>query len=203
MAMKRIRAAPPGVAVGDLFEEVRLLVEGLAADLDVHAEIRAHVEGRVDVDQLEAAGVLDLPAQRARLEGRQDQLVVAPDELVGPALELPAAAVEQFLAASLVSVRGSSTCSSVWKGSTVVQTSRVLPFQTSSTSRLSSNRMKRYFSGSGLPCWIRVDQVALLGVAQFVGFLSCCRVIAQSSWYSRKALDQSANDDGLCCSKPS
>ena len=36
-----IRAAPPGVAVGDLFEEVRLFVEGLAADLDVHAEVRA------------------------------------------------------------------------------------------------------------------------------------------------------------------
>jgi len=35
-------------------------VESLAADLDVHAEIRANVEGRIDVDQLQAAGVLDL-----------------------------------------------------------------------------------------------------------------------------------------------
>src|SRR5947208_8041091 len=47
-----IRAAPPGVAVGDFFEEVRLFVEGLAANLDVHAEVRAHVEGRVNVDEL-------------------------------------------------------------------------------------------------------------------------------------------------------
>ena len=63
-----VRPAPPGVAVGDLLQKVRFLVEGLAADLDVHAEIRADVEGRIDVDQLEAAGVLDLLAQRARLE---------------------------------------------------------------------------------------------------------------------------------------
>jgi len=87
----------PGVAVGDLFEEVRLLVEGLAADLDVHAEVRAHVEGRVDVDELQPAGVLDLAAERAALEGRKNQLVVAPDEFVGPALDLPPAHVEAEL----------------------------------------------------------------------------------------------------------
>ena len=92
-------------------------------------------------------------------------------------------------------------CSSVWNGSTVVHTSRVLPFQTSSTSRLSSNRMKRYFSGSGLPCWISVDQVALLGVAQLVGFPSVWACHGQPSWYSRNALANPANDDGLCCSK--
>lgn len=34
------------------------------------------------------------------------------------------------------SFRGSSMCSSVWKGRMAVQTSRVLPFQTSPTSRL-------------------------------------------------------------------
>ena len=43
-------------------------MEGLAADLDIHAEIRADVEGRVDVDQLEPAGILDLLAQRAGLK---------------------------------------------------------------------------------------------------------------------------------------
>src|ERR1017187_4063263 len=74
-----IRAASPGVAVGDLFEEVRLFVEGLAANLDVHAEIRTHVEGRVNVDQLEAAGLLNLAAECAALEGGEDELVVAPD----------------------------------------------------------------------------------------------------------------------------
>ena len=35
------------------------------------------------------------------------------------------------------SSRGSSTCSMIWKGRTAVQTSFVLPFQTSSTSRFS------------------------------------------------------------------
>jgi hypothetical protein len=65
---KGIRALAPGVAVGDLFQDVGLLGEGVAADLDIHAEIRAHVEGRVDVDQLEAALLLDLLAQRAVLQ---------------------------------------------------------------------------------------------------------------------------------------
>ena len=82
-----VRALAPGVAVGDLFQDVGLLGEGVAADLDVHGEIGAHVKGRVDVDQLEAALLFDLLAQRAVLEDGEDQLVVAPDELVGPALE--------------------------------------------------------------------------------------------------------------------
>jgi len=71
-------------------------VEGFAADLDVHGEVRADVEGRVDVDELEAAGVLDLAAERAGLEGGEDELVIAPDELVGPALGLAAGGVEEF-----------------------------------------------------------------------------------------------------------
>ncbi len=65
---KRIRPAPPGVAVGDLLQEVRLLVEGLAANLDVHGEVGADVEGRVDVNELQATRVLDLPPQRAALQ---------------------------------------------------------------------------------------------------------------------------------------
>src|SRR3990170_544490 len=36
---ERVRPASPGVAVGNLLEEVRLLVERLAADLDLHAEV--------------------------------------------------------------------------------------------------------------------------------------------------------------------
>ena len=70
-------------------------MEGFAADLDVHGEVRADVEGRVDVDELEAAGVLDLAAQRTGLEGGEDELVIAPDEFVGPALGLAAAHVEE------------------------------------------------------------------------------------------------------------
>jgi len=59
-------------------------------------------------------------------------------------------------------------CLRLWNGSTVVQTSRVLPFHTNSTSRSSSNRRKRYFSGSGLPCSGSFGDVASLGVGQFV-----------------------------------
>ena len=162
-----IRAAPPCVAVGDLFEEVWFLVEGLAANLDVHAEVRAHVEGRVNVDELEAAGVLDLAAQRAALEGGEDELVVAPDEFVGPALASAARRLsKQSSSSSRFSFRGSSMCSSVWNGRMAVQTSRILPFQTSSTSRLSSKRRKRYFSGQRLALLDELDQVALLGVAE-------------------------------------
>jgi hypothetical protein len=92
-----IRPPPPGVPVGDLLQQVGFLVEGLAADLDVHAEVGADVEGRVDVDELEAAGLLDLAAQGAGFQGRQDELVVAPDELVGPALELAPPGVQPVL----------------------------------------------------------------------------------------------------------
>ena len=68
MADEGIGPFAPGVAVGDFFEDVGLLGEGVVADLDVHGEIRAHVEGRVDVDQLEAALLFDLLAQRAVLQ---------------------------------------------------------------------------------------------------------------------------------------
>ena len=43
------------------------------------------------------------------------------------------------IASSGCSARGSSTCSIVWNGNTTLQTVLVLPFQTSSTWRLSSN----------------------------------------------------------------
>ena len=74
-------------------------MEGLAADLDVHGEIRADIEGRVNVDELEAAGILDLTAERAALERGED-------ELVRPAFEMPAAHVEtEFLVVALLLAR--------------------------------------------------------------------------------------------------
>ena len=93
---KRIRPASPGVAVGDLFQQVRFLVESLAADLDVHRKTRADIERRVYIDQLQAARVLDLAAQRAALQRGEDQLVVAPDEFVGPAFQLTPTRVKQI-----------------------------------------------------------------------------------------------------------
>ena len=59
-----------GVAVGELLEDVGLLGEGVAAvaDFDIHTEIGSDIERRVDVDQLQAALLLDLLAQRPVLE---------------------------------------------------------------------------------------------------------------------------------------
>ena len=78
-------------------------MEGLAADLDGHAEVRADVEGWIDVDELEAAGVFDLAAKCAGLQGGKNELVVALDQLVGPTLHLPPARVEtEFLVVALL-----------------------------------------------------------------------------------------------------
>src|SRR5665811_1690095 len=63
-------------------------------DLNVHAEICPHIEGWVDVDQLEAALLFDLLAQRAVLQAGEDELIVAPAEFVRPALELASAFVQ-------------------------------------------------------------------------------------------------------------
>jgi len=90
-----IRAFAPGVAVGNLFEDVGFLGEGVVANLDVHREIRADVEGRVDGHEFDAALFLNLLTQGAVLQGGEDQLVVPPDELVCPALELAAATVQR------------------------------------------------------------------------------------------------------------
>ncbi|MEK7763993.1 MAG: hypothetical protein AAB433_20670 [Nitrospirota bacterium] len=77
-------------------------MEGLATDFDVHAEVRAHVERWVDVDELQAPGVLDLAAERSGLERRKDEFVVAPDKFIGPALDLPPAqVVPEFLLVAL------------------------------------------------------------------------------------------------------
>ena len=80
--------------MGDFFEEVGLFVEGFAADLVVHGEVRADVEGGIDVDEFEAAGVLDLTAQDPAFERGEDELVIAPDAFVWPALDLSASHIE-------------------------------------------------------------------------------------------------------------
>lgn len=74
---ERIRAPAPGVAVGDLFEEVGLFMKSFAADLNVHGKVGTDIEGRVNVDELESAGLFDLAAQRAALEGGENEFVVA------------------------------------------------------------------------------------------------------------------------------
>lgn len=65
---ERIGAQPPSISVSDLLEQIWFLVKGLVADLYIHREIGADIERRIDVDEFEAARILDLPAQRAALQ---------------------------------------------------------------------------------------------------------------------------------------
>jgi len=67
---KRVGTLAPGIAVGDLFKNVGLLGEGVAAiaNLDVHREVSPDIERRVDVDQLQTALLFDFVAQRPVLE---------------------------------------------------------------------------------------------------------------------------------------
>ncbi len=111
--------------IGDLFEEVRILVEGLAADFNIHREIRTDIERWVDVDEFEASGVLDLAAEPARIERGVDELVVTPDEFVRPALDLPSAGIEAEFASVAFFLPGFvDMCSRIWRGRMAVQTSR-------------------------------------------------------------------------------
>ncbi len=58
-------------------------------------------KGGVNVDELEAAGVLDLAAERAGFERRENQFVVAPNEFIRPAFELASANIKpEFLVVS-------------------------------------------------------------------------------------------------------
>ena len=70
---ERIRALAPGIAVGDFFEDIGLLGKGVrdpvgGRDLDVHLEIRAYVEGGIDVNQFQPALGLDLFPQWSVLQ---------------------------------------------------------------------------------------------------------------------------------------
>ena len=58
----------PSIPISDLLQQIRLFVKCLSANLNIHAEIRAHVKGRIDVDELEAARLYNLLAQRSGLE---------------------------------------------------------------------------------------------------------------------------------------
>ena len=66
--MKESVPLPQVVAVSDFFKNVGFLGEGVAADLDVHGEIRTHIERRVNGDQFDAALLFYLLSQRAILQ---------------------------------------------------------------------------------------------------------------------------------------
>jgi len=144
-------------------------MESFPADLDIHAEVRAHVEGRVNVDEFEppASSIWrrsapDLSEERMSLLSPQMSLLVQPLAWCPP-VSRPSSSSSRF------SLRGSSMCSRVWNGRMAVQTSRVLPFQTSSTSRLSAKSRKRYFLRQRLALLDQLNQVALSRIGEFVG----------------------------------
>ena len=154
-------------------------MEGLTADLDVHAEVRAHVEGRVDVDELEATSLFDLASKRPGLEGRKNELVVAPDEFVGPALDLPPTHVEAEL--SLVALffprlvdvlqrlKGQD-CSADFAGFAV-------PHQFDFA--LVGKQEEAILFRQRLALLDELDEVALLGVGEVVFSESCGRAMSQ------------------------
>jgi hypothetical protein len=90
----------PGVAVSDLFED-RLGFRGrFPANFNGVAEVGSDGEGRVDVDEFEAAFGFDLFAQGAVGEAGKNKFVVASDQFVVPTLALPAFEVKHTEAGS-------------------------------------------------------------------------------------------------------
>ena len=85
-----IRPSAPCIPVRDLLKNTRLFRERLVTDFDVHREVCPDIEGRIDVDHLDAALFFDLFPEGSVLQAGEDQLVVAPDQLIRPAFELPA-----------------------------------------------------------------------------------------------------------------
>jgi hypothetical protein len=101
-----IRATSPSVTIRNLLQQVRLFVERLPADFNVHAEVRADIEGGINVDELETARVFDFTAERTGFERGEDKLVITPNEFVGPAFDLPTAGIEaQFLVIAIFFAR--------------------------------------------------------------------------------------------------
>jgi len=85
-----VRPSAPSVPVRDLFQNSRRFRERLVTDLDAHREVHPDIKRRIDVDQLDAALLLDLFPEGSVLQAGEDELVVTPDQLVRPAFELPA-----------------------------------------------------------------------------------------------------------------
>ena len=114
-------------------EELGLLAEGLG-------EVAEHVAVVDNRGGIEHGGVAD-GAGADVAEDDLAQLILGVAE-IGERLEgsvLNRSVCSASIASSGCSARGSSTCSIVWNGNTTLQTVLVLPFQTSSTWRLSSN----------------------------------------------------------------
>lgn len=85
----------PGIPVGDLLKHRLGFRRLFPTDLGLVAKIRPDGEGWVDVHEFQPTFHLDLPPQRAVGKGREDQLIIAPDQFVVPAGTLVALVVEQ------------------------------------------------------------------------------------------------------------
>ena len=160
----------PGIAVGDLLENVGFLVEGLAADLDVHAEVGTDIKRRVNVDELEAAGFFDLGAEGTGFEGGEDEFVIAPDEFVGPALDLAAAGVEAKLVISASFLPGFVNVFQrlEWQNGRTDFASLAVPDEFNLAFVIEEE--EAVFLRQRLPLINELDEVTLLGIRQFVTF---------------------------------
>ena len=80
-----ISSLPPGITIGELLQYSRRLRELFISDLDLHREIRSHIEWWVDIDELDPSLSLDLLSEWSVFQTREYELVISPDELVRPA----------------------------------------------------------------------------------------------------------------------
>ena len=184
-----IRAAPPGVAIGDLFQEVRLFMEGLAADLDIHAEVGADIERRVDVDELRppasSIGWRSAPAlseERISLLSPQISLLVQPLSWRPRAIEQLRSVRLGFLA-RLVDVferlerqDGGADIAGL-----------AVPDQLDLALVLEED--EAVFLRQGFALLDQSDQVALFGVAQLVGFLRARAIFSPPDIRGRRSRD--------------
>ena len=67
---ERVRALAPCVPISQFFYDTRLFGEGVAADLNIHGKIRAHVKRRINVNQLDAALFFNLFTKRSVFQTR-------------------------------------------------------------------------------------------------------------------------------------
>ncbi len=75
----------PGIAIGEFLKYCGRLGIFLISYLYLHREVSSDIERWIDIDELDPSCCLDLLSQWSIFQTREYELVVSPDELVGPA----------------------------------------------------------------------------------------------------------------------
>src|SRR5688572_30552906 len=81
---ERICPPAPSVPISNLFNYARSLGYSLLSHVNIYREVGTYIERGINIDQLQPSGCLDLSPQPPALKRGQHQLIVAPDQLVGP-----------------------------------------------------------------------------------------------------------------------